>query len=287
MTYTPASPPNFSSAGVLIAAHGSPNSPGGPSATRHHAEHLANMEIFAEVSAGFMAEKPFVSDVLDDLESSEIYIVPNLATMGYIYQEKLPKALGLTGQVTERITPKGHQRLILTEPVGSHPLIVKMMTSSIEATLKAFAIDTDDTALVIVGHGSTKSRASFQQTEKIASEIAQFGLADIAGHKAIFKAFLEEVPFVEDWRMQTEAQNVIFAPFLISDGFHANRDIPLAIGFDPGDLDFQANLAQGKASETMFNGQRLIYLPPLGSHPDVAEIIFSRVKQAQENFANT
>lgn len=274
--------PDFSHAAVLIVAHGSPHSAGGTSTTRRLAQKLANMEIFQEVGAGFLAEKPFVTDVLNDLNAQTVYIVPNLATTGYIFEEKLPQALGLTGLVTERITPKGHQRLILTEPVGTHPFFVKTMTTMVQDTLNALDLDVNTTALVVVGHGSTKSRASFLQTLHVATEMGEYGLPDLTGHKAIFTAFLDEPPFIQDWRELTSAKTVIFLPFLISDGYHATRDIPLAIGFDPGAAKFQDNLGHGKVNKIHLNGQDLIYLAPAGASPDVAEIIFSRVKQAQE-----
>ncbi|PCI41477.1 MAG: hypothetical protein COB46_03680 [Rhodospirillaceae bacterium] len=277
---------DFSDSAVLIVAHGSPHSAGGTSTTRRLAQQLANVEIFGEVSAGFLAEKPFVADVLKDIDASTIYIVPNLATTGYIFEEKLPKALGLTGLVTERISPKGLQHLVLTEPVGTHPLLVKIMTSMVQSALADFDIDVNDdvndVALVVVGHGSTKSRASFLQTLHVAAEMGIYGLPDLTGRKAIFTAFLDEPPFIQDWRDLTTAKTVIFLPFLISDGYHATRDVPLAIGFDPGDADFQANLKQDKANKVHLNGQDLIYLPPAGSAKDIAEIIFSRVQQAQE-----
>jgi len=213
--------------------------------------------------------------------------VPNLATTGYIFSQKLPEALGLTGVITERITPRGHQRLILTQPVGTHPLVAQIMAASIQSTLKNFGLKAEDTALVVIGHGSTKSRASFTQTKKVAHEMAQFGLIDLAGHEGIFTAFLEEIPYIQDWHMQTQAQNIIFAPALISDGYHANRDIPLAIGFDPSDRSFMDNLSKGLASKRQKDGKCLVYLPPVGLSPDISEIIFSRVKQAHENLTLT
>jgi len=286
MTYEDQNPLEFIHAAVLIAAHGSPNSPGGPSTTRRHAEQLANLCIFSEVGAGFLAEKPFVADVLNELESCEIYIVPNLASAGYVCQEKLPQALGLTGQVTERITAKGHQRLILTEPVGTHPLMAKVMAATVETVMSDMHLDSEDTALVVIGHGSTKSRASLTELETVSADLSQFGLAELGHNKAISCAFLEEAPFIKDWRQLSDASTIVFAPYLISDGFHATRDIPLAIGFDPGDPAFQSNLAQGLPSITEIEGRRLVYLPPVGAQPYVTEIIVARVKQARAQLSD-
>ncbi|MBL4748363.1 MAG: hypothetical protein JKY17_06240 [Magnetovibrio sp.] len=280
---TDGAPHNFplSEAAVLIVAHGSPHSPGGSSATRRHAQNLTNMKIFGKVAVGFLTEKPFVADVLKDLDASQIYIVPNLVTTGYIFQKKIPIALGLTGSITERITPKGHQRLILTDPVGTHPFITRIMAETVQASATDLDINLDDTALFVIGHGSEKSRASYIQTAKVAAEMALFGLGELSRKKAIFTAFLEEVPYVHDWRAVTDARTIIFAPYLISDGFHAHRDIPLAIGFDPNDEGFQSNLRARKASETSKEGTRLVYLAPIGTAPGVVDIMYALVKQAR------
>jgi sirohydrochlorin cobaltochelatase len=286
MSYEDPNALEFIHSAVLIAAHGSPSNGGGPNATRRHAEHLASLNIFGEVGAGFLTEKPFVADVLNGLESNEIYIVPNMATSGYVCQEKLPQALGLTGHVTERITSKGHQRLILTEPVGTHPLMAKIMASSVEIAMKDLHLDGLDTALVVIGHGSTKSRASFTELENVNAELSQFGLSAFGKNQAISCAFLEETPFIKDWRELTEASTIIFAPYLISDGFHATQDIPLAIGFDPGEPSFLDTLAKGMAATTEVDGRRLVYLPPVGMAPYVAEIIVARVKQAHAQLSD-
>ncbi|HEY9163581.1 MAG TPA: CbiX/SirB N-terminal domain-containing protein [Magnetovibrio sp.] len=267
--------PDFRDAALLIAAHGSPGSRGGRTSTRKHAQSIANLDLFAEVAAGFLTEKPFAGDVLDGFTAPDVYVVPNMTANGYITTTKLPQALGLTGPVTERIGPHGRQRIILTEPVGTHPLVPRIMANRIKNAMQSLNLDAPETTLVVVGHGSTKSRESFAQTEHVADEINELGL-----EVTTVTAYLEEPTFVKDWTALSDAHTFVFAPFLVSDGFHGSQDIPLAIGFDPADAAFQENLAQGRINETLSQGRRVIYLPPVGDDADMADIVLARVRQA-------
>jgi len=277
MTDDTSTAPDYQSTALLIAAHGSPGSRGGRTSTRKLAHTIAGLDLFGEVAAGFLTEKPFVADLMKSLDAPDIYVVPNMTANGYITTQKLPQALGLTGRVTERIGARGRQRVILTEPVGTHPLVSRIMANRVKGVMAALALDEAETALVVVGHGSTKSRESFARTEGMANELSAFGL-DVA----TVTAYLEEAPFVKDWLSLTDAQTVLFAPFLISDGFHGSQDIPSAIGFNPSDDAFQDALAQGRINETVQDGRRVVYIPPVGDEPDMADIILARVKQARD-----
>lgn len=268
----------YGKAALLLAAHGSPGTRGGRTSTRKHAETIAELGLFAEVAAGFLTEKPFVDGVLKSLEAPEILMVPNMAAAGYIFTHKLPLALGLTGRVTERIGPKGRQRIVLADPVGTHPLITRIVANMVKAALRENACDPQDTTVVLVGHGSTKSRESFTRTKAVAGELAAYGLG-----APVVPAFLEEAPFVTDWRGLSDAPTLVFVPFLISDGFHASQDIPLAIGFNPAAAGFQEKLAHGSINETLVDGRRVLYLPAVGDAPDMVDIILARAKQAHQD----
>lgn len=267
---------DFSHAGLLIAAHGSPSTPGGRTSSRKHADTIRNLSVFADVQAGFLTEKPFVKDVLDAMEVPEVYVVPNLACAGYISTQKLPQALSLTGEVTERITPNGHQRIFLTDPVGTDPALPRIMAKRIQTAVDDLDVDTENASVVIVGHGSQKSRASFEHTNRIAEDLGRHDLG-----MAITTTFLEEPPFVKDWAAQTDAQTVIFLPLLISDGYHGADEIPRDIGFNAKDEAFQTRLSQVQTNEITKDGRRLIYLPPIGDTPEMAELILTRVRAAQ------
>lgn len=264
---------DFSHAALLIAAHGSPSTKGGRTSSRKHADTIRNLGLFADVQAGFLTEKPYVKDVLDDLHATDVYVVPNLACRGFVSTLKLPQALNLTGEVTQRITPNGHQRIHLCDPVGTDPGIAKTFAVRILAAMDSLNLPPEDTATIVIGHGSGRGRESFEHTTRIARDLAKFGVAP-----PVLTAFLEEPPFIKDWRTQTDAKNVIFAPYLISDGYHGSDEVPRDIGFNAKSERFVQHLAQGQPNEITLDGQRLIYLPPLGDAPEMAELIINRVR---------
>jgi len=267
---------NFNTAGLLIAAHGSPSTSGGRTSSRKHAETIRNLGLFADVRAGFLTEKPFVKDVLDSFTTPEVYVVPNLTCAGYVSDTKLPQALGLTGAVTERITSIGHQRVFLTNPVGTDPSVAKTLAVRIRAAMENLTMPKSDTAIVVIGHGSQRSRESFEHTNRIVSELPRHGI-----DQPLFTAFLEEPPLIADWRPLTTAKNVLFAPFLISDGYHGADEIPRAIGFDVKAENFIEQLNNVQPNEVTVDGQRLVYLPPLGDVPEMAQLILTRARAAQ------
>ena len=267
---------DFSAAGLMIAAHGSPSTPGGKTSTRRHAETIRNLGLFADVQEAFLTEKPFVKDVLDKMETPEVFIVPNLACAGYVSTNKLPSALGLTGPVTERIGPNGRQRVFLCDPVGSDPAIVKTVAGRIQQGMNEMNVPTEGAEVVMIGHGSQKSSASFHCTINLIESLSEHGM-DLP----LTSAFLEEPPFIESWRELTDAQTVVFVPYLISDGYHGADEIPRDIGFDPKAEDFQERLKQGLPNETEIEGRRLVYLPPIGDAPEMAQLVLNQARAAQ------
>ena len=267
---------DFSAAGLIIAAHGSPSTPGGKTSTRRHAETIRKLGLFADVQEAFLTEKPFAKDVLDSMETPEIFIVPNLACAGFISTNKLPKALGLTGPVTERIGPSGHQRVFLCDPVGSDPGIVKIVAGRIAQGMTEMGVPVDGTEIVMIGHGSQKSSASFHCTINLIESLSEQGM-----DMPLTSAFLEEPPFIESWRELTDAKTVVFVPYLISDGYHGADEIPRDIGFNPKDEGFQERLKQGQPNETEIEGRRLIYLPPIGDAPEMAQLVLNQARAAQ------
>ncbi|MBF0248062.1 MAG: hypothetical protein HQL36_08330 [Alphaproteobacteria bacterium] len=277
MAEAPHARPDFSQAALLIAAHGSPGSAGGRTSTRRHAADLAARGLFRSVSSGFLTEAPFMGDVLAGLDADEVYVVPNLATNGYTAKEKLPEALKLTGPVTERLRKGRRQRIHLCHPVGTHPLMSKILADRIGRALEDLAFAPADTCVLVVGHGSTKGRESFERTRQVAGELSQYGLS--APHEI---AFLDEPPFIGDWRDMTDAPNVLIAPFLISDGFHAAMDIPRAVGMDPDAAAFQAVLADGGINRATLDGRHVAYLPAAGDAPELADVILARARAAHE-----
>ena len=77
------------------------------------------------------------------------------------------------------------------------------------------------------------------------------------------------------------ARQMVLVPFFISDGLHAQEDVPLLLG-EPERL-VQARLKNGQATwrnPTERNGKRVWYARSIGTESHLADVILERVKEA-------
>ena len=82
-----------------------------------------------EVVCAFWKEEPSFRQVLDMVESPEVYIVPNFISEGYFTQKIIPRELGLDGSVTHLPPRPGlpARTLKYCEPVGNHPWMTQLL----------------------------------------------------------------------------------------------------------------------------------------------------------------
>ncbi|MDH5489344.1 MAG: hypothetical protein OEX17_05375 [Rhodospirillaceae bacterium] len=264
---------DISKIAVVLAAHGSPASTGVETPTIRLQKNLSQADIFSTVSCGFLEQEPKISDVLKNVTESEVYVVPVMACKGYIANTKLPRALNLTGDLTERLSSGGRQRIHLTDPLGTNddlPIFASRMLC--EAMEKA-NISPNDASVIIVGHGSMQSRASFEQTNTIAKT-----MNNAEPKLNVKSAYLEEPPRIGDWEKISSAKHIFVLPIMISDGHHGRRDIPNEIGIKT-DTMFDESLSSGIAGPYEINGKFVYMLAPLGESEQMAELVISTVKQ--------
>lgn len=266
-------------AALVLVGHGSARNLGSGLSTRRHAESLAARGVFGAVHAAFLREAPFLDGLLDRVGQSVIHVVPNMASKGYLTETLIPKALGLTGKVTERITPKGRQRIHLCDPVGTHPALLERAARNVADVIRAHAALPEATCVLVAGHGNTGNPENAEQTRRVANRIRKDALA-----RSVRCAFLEEPPYIKDWRRETDAATVVVLPFLISGGVHGGDDIPRLMGIDTGDERLAA-LSTGApvAGPFSIDGRRVFYLRPIGADPVVEDVA---IALAEEMFAS-
>jgi sirohydrochlorin cobaltochelatase len=78
---------------VLLVGHGSARAPGRPMALHRHAEALSSARHFGQVRAAFLAEPPFVADVLQDWRALPVAVVGWFAGEGGHVRDDLPALL--------------------------------------------------------------------------------------------------------------------------------------------------------------------------------------------------
>jgi sirohydrochlorin cobaltochelatase len=117
-----------------------------------------------------------------------------------------------------------------------------------------------DSALVIVGHGSTLNPDSSAPTWELADEIerrAVFG--------EVHCAFWKEEPSLRQVLHAVDRRDVYVVPNFISEGYFTQTVIPRELGLG------------GPVTEVV--GRQVKYCPPVGSHPRMTDLLLKRAAE--------
>ena len=205
---------------LVILGHGSSKHPGSSRACRRHAETIRNSGRYASVHCGFLKEEPSIETALEEAKQTaaeQIHIAPYFLAEGYFTRTVIPQRLELDEQPS-------HVHYL--PPLGIHqdlpPLLLEIATAHL-GDWKA-----EETSLVLIGHGSnksTKSKDSLMRHIKAMQQTSPFAqLTDL---------WLEEPPLLSDWQACVTHQQVLFLPYLLSEGQHSDWDIPEIIAKHP------------------------------------------------------
>ncbi len=259
-------------AALVIAGHGSLHNPDSGTPTHRHAAEIRRRWLFAEVEPAFWKEQPSFREALQNLESREVFIVPNFISDGYFTQEILPREFGLRGALTTR----GGVRHHFCRPVGSHPLMTHVILSHALRALDGVRVEPQETALLILGHGTEQNASSSRAILDQAAAIRRMNR-----YGEVHAAFLDQAPGVAGWQDLTSLPNVVMVPFFISNGLHCYEDIPRKTGI--------ARAGGGAAGAELFarspyvvHGRRVWYTPAVGTEPHIADVIIDLVKETDE-----
>lgn len=259
---------------LLLVAHGSTSGPESSDPAWKLAREIRRRGIFAGVHCAFWKEEPGLCSVAYAIEAREIFVVPLFISEGYFTREIIPRELGLTGRTTER-----EGRIWrYCDPVGIHPDMTPLLLQ--RARQIAPEADPARSALLIAGHGTSLNANSREAVR------AQVRLLKEAGapYREIADVYLEEHPRVEEWDRVCSSPVVIVLPFLIADGPHTERDIPLQLGL-PVEEERPA-AGQGKRPSpsrgpAVLKGRTLYYSHAIGADPAMAEIVLDQVEHCE------
>lgn len=116
--------------GVVLLGHGSRVS-GFDEVMEFHRERIQRLGIFGEVRIAYASTEPGLKEVVEDMDSGEIYIVPLFISHG-AHTEESPKILGIEGK---KGVFKG-KSIFICNPIGKDGLITyAILNSVIEANL--------------------------------------------------------------------------------------------------------------------------------------------------------
>lgn len=117
-----------------------------------------------------------------------------------------------------------------------------------------------DSALIIVGHGSTLNPDSSGPTWDLAEEIQRRG-----AFGEVHCAFWKEEPSLRQVLHCVDREDVYVVPNFISEGYFTQTVIPRELGLD--------------GAHTRVGRHSVHYCPPVGSHPRMTELLLKRAAE--------
>jgi len=240
---------------LVLAAHGSASNSGNNPAARI-ADSLQKIPELADVQIGFLKEQPFLKDVLQSLAGQDTIIIPMTTGSGRVSDEIIPNLIREYGSP---------ETMTLQDPVGNHPRIEKLMSERATDIMTSFDLLPVNTTLLIIGHGNPHNPSNARDTDKLANAI------EIRTKIPASTAFIEQAPYISDWKENLSGTHVIVLPFLIGGGQHGGRDVPILLGLDPDKLEAEdGNPVSGPFE---IDGRKLWCVRPVGQDPELADII--------------
>lgn len=272
----------FSDAALLLIGHGSSVNADSAAPTLQHGAELRKRRIFADVREAFWKQAPGIRETLAVLSAPRIFAVPLFLSQGYFTEQVIPAELGLSdGSAAPyaRVQQIGPRQLSYCQPVGTHESITRLILSRALGVVRTHpfprAPKPPETTLFLAAHGTGRNEQSRRVVEQHTELIrAQAQYADVHA------IFMEEAPRIGDCYELARTKHIVIVPFFLSDGLHANEDIPILLG-EPERL-VRDRLQKGQPTwrnPTERKGKLVWYSRSLGAEPQLADVILERVRE--------
>ncbi|MDB4949746.1 MAG: cobalamin [Gemmatimonadetes bacterium] len=249
---------------LVIVGHGSHLNADSSAPVYRHAETIRRTGAFDEVRECFWKEEPSMREAFDLVESDEVYVVPLFISEGYFTNEVVPRELGLDGGPGST-TRKWGKTIRYTPPVGTHPLMPGMILRRAEEIAGLSHEQARNAGLVIIGHGTERNANSSEVIYRVSREADAAG---VFGH--VRTGFLDQAPEVGQVLEGMEERQVVLVPFFVAEGWHTQETIPDDLGLNRPAL----------SPVTEKDGRTVFYGAPVGTFPEVAEIVLQRAREA-------
>jgi sirohydrochlorin cobaltochelatase len=249
---------------LIIIGHGSHLNADSSAPVYRHAEAIRRTGAFDEVRECFWKEEPSMREVFDLVEAEEVYVVPLFISEGYFTREVIPRDMGLDGPAPST-TRKLGKTIHYTPPVGTHPLMPGMILRRAEEIAGLSDEQARGAGLVIIGHGTERNSNSSEVIYRVSREADAAG---VFGH--VRTGFLDQQPEVGKIVDEMEERTLVLVPFFVAEGWHTQETIPDDLGLN----------RPAVSPVTEKDGRTVFYAAPVGTFPEVAEIVLQRAREA-------
>lgn len=274
---------DFSDAVLVLLGHGSTMNETSGDVVYQHARELRSRKVFAEVREAFWKQEPKVKDVLSSIAANRIFIVPLFISEGYFSEDVIPQALGFKSEGAEefsRTHQQGSQTIFYCDAVGTHDsmttVLLERAREVVEKNPFPRAPKTKDLTLLIAGHGTEQNENSRESIVRQAELIRARNL-----YAGVHAVFLEEAPKISECFYIAETRHIVVVPFFMSEGMHTQEDIPVMLGDSKRIVQQRVGMRQPPwRNPTERNGKLIWYAAIVGTHPQMADVILERVREA-------
>lgn len=249
---------------LIIIGHGSHLNAESSAPVYAHAEVLRRTGAFDEVRECFWKEEPSMREVFDLVESEDVYVVPLFISEGYFTEEVIPRELGLSGPAPS-VTEKLGKTIRYTLPVGTHPSMSEMILRRAEGAAGLAREQAREAGLVIIGHGTERNNNSAEVIYRVTREAEAAGIFG-----RVRTGFLDQAPEVGEVLEEMDERRVVLVPFFVAEGWHTQETIPDDLGIN----------RPAVSHVTEKDGRTIFYADPVGTFPEVAEIVLQRAREA-------
>ncbi|HEX2090920.1 MAG TPA: CbiX/SirB N-terminal domain-containing protein [Longimicrobiaceae bacterium] len=249
---------------LVIVGHGSHLNAESSAPVYRHAETIRRLGVFDEVRECFWKEEPSLREVFDLVESDEVYVVPLFISEGYFTGEVIPRELGLDGPAPS-VTRKPGKTVHYCGPIGTHPWMTRMILRRAEESAGLSDEEARRAGLVIIGHGTERNSNSAEVIYRVTREAQEAGVFG-----SVRTGFLDQPPEVGEVLAEMPEPTVVLVPFFVAEGWHTQETIPDDLGIN----------RPAVSPVTHREGRTLFYADPVGTFPEVAQIVLQRAREA-------
>lgn len=249
---------------LIIIGHGSHLNAESSAPVYQHAATIRQTGIFDEVRECFWKEEPSMREVFDLVEAEDVYVVPLFISEGYFTEEVIPRELGLEGPAPS-VTRKLGKTIHYCGPIGTHASMTQMILRRAEESAGLSHRDARDASLIIIGHGTERNTNSAEVIYRVTEEARNTGLFG-----TVQAGFLDQPPEVAEVLEAVPERQVVLVPFFVAEGWHTQETIPDDLGINRPAVSLV----------TKKDGRTIYYAAPVGTFPEVAEIVLQRAREA-------
>jgi sirohydrochlorin cobaltochelatase len=161
------------------------------------------------------------------------------------------------------VTVRDGKTIYYTRTIGEHPYLTEVVCKRVHDTLVEADLNPAQTAVAVIGHGTTRNPESRQTTRQQADYIRQQGVV-----AEVVDVYLDDEPSIPSIYETTKAPSIIAVPFFLAEGSHTTIDVPEALGIVYGDYPARVD------------GRQIYYTPPVGTDLAMTHVILELARES-------